>query len=148
VQVLALQQQLRDDGCGVQHTTGTMNAQTRAALKRCASKYNAKSNTVADVLAAMNIGFGPSDQVPALAGTGISGSASSGAMTNPTDTQTPMVTPAVTGDAAATGMTTPKKHTKSKTAHKRGKMMRDSAAVHDSVARDSATTTAPSTPTP
>ena len=66
VQILALQQQLRDDGCGIQHTTGRIDATTRRALKQCQSKYNASSADAATVLQAMNIGFGPNDTKPSL----------------------------------------------------------------------------------
>lgn len=67
VQILALQQQLRDDGCGVDHTTGQLDAMTRRAVEKCKSKYNVTSGGAADLLSAMNIGFGPNDQMPTLA---------------------------------------------------------------------------------
>jgi hypothetical protein len=66
VQVLALQQQLRDDGCGIQHTTGRIDATTRRALKQCQSKYNASSADPMTVLQAMNIGFGSGDTAPSM----------------------------------------------------------------------------------
>lgn len=67
VQLLALQQQLRDDGCGVAHVTGRMDATTRKAVKNCMSRYNVTSGGAAALLAAMNIGFGPNDQQPSSA---------------------------------------------------------------------------------
>lgn len=79
VQVLALQQQLRDDGCGIRHTTGRIDATTRRALKQCQSKYNASSADPMTVLQAMNIGFGPNDTKPSLA-EARSGGAPGGAM--------------------------------------------------------------------
>ena len=66
VQLLALQQQLRDDGCGMRHVTGRMDATTRRAVRQCASKYNVSNPTPASLLSAMNIGFGPNDQMPTL----------------------------------------------------------------------------------
>jgi hypothetical protein len=66
VQILALQQQLRDDGCGVTHATGRIDAATRQAINKCQSKYNAPDNSPASVLAAMNIGFGPNDIMPTI----------------------------------------------------------------------------------
>lgn len=67
-EILALQQQLRDDGCGIAHTSGRIDAITRRALKQCASKYNASSATPAAVLTAMNIGFGPGNGSSAMGG--------------------------------------------------------------------------------
>jgi hypothetical protein len=67
-EILALQQQLRDDGCGIAHTSGRIDAVTRRALKQCASKYNASSATPAAVLMAMNIGFGPESGSSAMGG--------------------------------------------------------------------------------
>jgi DNA-binding transcriptional LysR family regulator len=67
--ILALQQQLRDDGCGISHTTGRVDAVTRRALKKCASKYNASSSTPSAVLAAMNIGLGSGSGISSMGGT-------------------------------------------------------------------------------
>jgi len=72
VQVLALQQQLRDDGCGIEHTTGHLDAMTRRAVEKCKSKYNVSSGGAAALLDAMNIGFGPNDH-PAAMATAMSG---------------------------------------------------------------------------
>ena len=40
VEVLALQQQLRDDGCGSSHISGRVDATTRADVRKCETKYN------------------------------------------------------------------------------------------------------------
>jgi hypothetical protein len=60
VQFLALQQELRDRGCGNTHVTGWLDAATRAAIKKCAKDLNV-ANTAAAVLVAMNIGFSEAD---------------------------------------------------------------------------------------
>lgn len=59
VQLLALQQQLRDEGCGVESVTGVLDGQTRRAIAKCKKKYGVTGNG-RDLLAAMNIGF-PAD---------------------------------------------------------------------------------------
>ncbi len=56
VQFLALQQELRDRGCGNSHVTGVLDAPTKAAIKACAAKMNV-APTAAAVLTAMNIGY-------------------------------------------------------------------------------------------
>ncbi len=68
IQFLALQQELRDQGCGVTNVDGRYGPQTRRAIAACAKKFNSANNAAA-VLAAMNIGFGPGDTPP----TGTSG---------------------------------------------------------------------------
>ena len=65
VETIALQQQLRDDGCGVTHVTGRMDATTRAAVHKCASKYSGATDAKS-MLAAMNIGFGNGIPDPTL----------------------------------------------------------------------------------
>ncbi len=82
VQLLALQQQLRDDGCGLQHVTGRMDATTRRAIRQCDSKYSVTSASPSALLTAMNIGFGPNDNPPTgngmrggMNGNGMNGSA-------------------------------------------------------------------------
>lgn len=60
VQFLALQQELRDRGCGNAHVTGRLDGATRAAIKKCASQLNV-ANSAAAVLVAMNIGYGEAD---------------------------------------------------------------------------------------
>lgn len=79
VEVLALQQQLRDDGCGVSHVTGRLDAMTRSAIRKCQSKYSGATDA-RSMLAAMNIGFGNGEQTPSLAvaRSGASGSMSAG----------------------------------------------------------------------
>ena len=56
VQYLALQQELRDRGCGTVRVTGVLDAPTKRAIKVCAKKLNVEA-TAAAVLNAMNIGF-------------------------------------------------------------------------------------------
>lgn len=66
VETLALQQQLRDDGCGTTHITGRVDATTRADVKKCETKYSGASTPTA-MLTAMNIGFGNGITAPTLA---------------------------------------------------------------------------------
>ena len=56
VQFLALQQELRDRGCGNAHVTGWLDAATRKAIAACAKQLNV-ANKAAAVLAAMNVGY-------------------------------------------------------------------------------------------
>lgn len=76
IQFLALQQELRDQGCGVTNVDGNYGPQTRRAIATCAKKFNSANNAAA-LLAAMNIGFGPSDTPPTKTA-GMSGDNSSG----------------------------------------------------------------------
>jgi peptidoglycan hydrolase-like protein with peptidoglycan-binding domain len=71
IQFLALQQELRDQGCGVTNVDGHYGPQTRRAIATCAKKFNSANNAAA-LLTAMNIGFGPNDNPPA-GKTGMSG---------------------------------------------------------------------------
>ena len=64
IQFLALQQELRDQGCGVTNVDGQYGPQTRRAIATCAKKFNSANNAAA-LLTAMNIGFGPTDNPPA-----------------------------------------------------------------------------------
>ena len=64
IQFLALQQELRDQGCGVTNVDGRYGPSTRRAIATCAKKFNTANNAAA-LLAAMNIGFGPNDNQPA-----------------------------------------------------------------------------------
>jgi peptidoglycan hydrolase-like protein with peptidoglycan-binding domain len=64
IQFLALQQELRDQGCGVTNVDGHYGPQTRRAIATCAKKFNTANNAAA-LLTAMNIGFGPNDTPPA-----------------------------------------------------------------------------------
>jgi peptidoglycan hydrolase-like protein with peptidoglycan-binding domain len=78
IQFLALQQELRDQGCGVTNVDGHYGPQTRRAIATCAKKFNSANNAQA-LLVAMNIGFGPSDNPPTGgATTGTTGAASTG----------------------------------------------------------------------
>ena len=63
IQFLALQQELRDQGCGVTNVDGHYGPQTRRAIATCAKKFNSANNAAA-LLTAMNIGFGPTDNAP------------------------------------------------------------------------------------
>ncbi|HEY8163979.1 MAG TPA: hypothetical protein VIF83_00355 [Gemmatimonadaceae bacterium] len=63
VQFLALQQELRDRGCGTKAVTGRADAATRRAIRVCAQRLKVANNARA-VLIAMNIGFGETD-IPA-----------------------------------------------------------------------------------
>ena len=60
VQFLALQQELRDRGCGNAHVTGWLDAPTRKAISTCAKRLSVE-NKAAAVLAAFNIGFAASE---------------------------------------------------------------------------------------
>ena len=75
IQFLALQQELRDQGCGVTNVDGHYGPQTRRAIATCAKKFNSANNAAA-LLAAMNIGFGATDNPPT--GGTTSGNVSSG----------------------------------------------------------------------
>lgn len=63
IQFLALQQELRDRGCGNAHVTGRLDGATRSAIRTCAQRLNVANNARA-VLIAMNIGFSETD-IPA-----------------------------------------------------------------------------------
>lgn len=60
VQFLALQQELRDRGCGNSAVTGTFDGATRHAVANCAKRLSVANNAGA-VLVALNIGFSESD---------------------------------------------------------------------------------------
>jgi hypothetical protein len=60
VQFLALQQELRDRGCGNAHVTGVLDGPTRRAISTCAKRLGV-ANKAADVLAAFNVGFSASE---------------------------------------------------------------------------------------
>ena len=70
IQFLALQQELRDQGCGVTNVDGHYGPQTRRAIAACAKKFNTANNAAA-LLGAMNIGFGPNDTPPMGGGGGM-----------------------------------------------------------------------------
>lgn len=71
IQFLALQQELRDQGCGVTNVDGHYGPQTRRAIATCSKKFNTANNAAA-LLTAMNIGFGPNDNPPAAPAGGMS----------------------------------------------------------------------------
>ena len=70
IQFLALQQELRDQGCGVTNVDGRYGPQTRRAIATCAKKFNTANNAAA-LLTGMNIGFGANDNPPAGGGGGM-----------------------------------------------------------------------------
>lgn len=59
-QFLALQQELRDQKCGLAHVTGRLDAATRTAIRRCAAKLSVANNAGA-VLVAMGVGYSAAD---------------------------------------------------------------------------------------
>lgn len=68
VEFLALQQELRDRGCGNAHVTGRLDATTRRAISKCAKQLGVANNARA-VLTAMNIGYSePAAAAPPPAG--------------------------------------------------------------------------------
>ncbi|MDQ3082180.1 MAG: hypothetical protein M3R07_08195 [Gemmatimonadota bacterium] len=60
VQLLALQQEVRDRKCGNNRVTGRLDAATRIGIRNCARKLGVANNAAA-VLVAMNVGYGSSD---------------------------------------------------------------------------------------
>ena len=116
VQFLALQQELRDRGCGNGHVTGRLDAPTRKAISTCAKQLNV-ANSAEAVLAALNIGFGPGDNAP-------TGGAKSG--------DTNMSAGASNAAPASNTEATPARRTRASRAA-RAKMNADSTAMkHDS----------------
>jgi peptidoglycan hydrolase-like protein with peptidoglycan-binding domain len=88
IQFLALQQELRDQGCGVTNVDGHYGPQTRRAIATCAKKFNSANNAAA-LLTAMNIGFGPNDNAPSGgAASGTSGGIASQAKAEGESTKT------------------------------------------------------------
>ena len=67
VQFLALQQELRDRGCGNSAVTGVYDGATRRAVGTCAKRLGVAATAPA-VLVALNIGFSESDVGPKPAG--------------------------------------------------------------------------------
>jgi hypothetical protein len=59
-QFLALQQEIRDKGCGEIRITGVLDAPTRRGISTCAKKLGVANNAAA-VLVAMNIGYSAAD---------------------------------------------------------------------------------------
>jgi len=109
VQFLALQQELRDRGCGNNHVTGVLDAPTKSAIKACAKQLNVANNASA-VLNALDIGF-----------TGGEGASASTAMPNET----------AAANASETGKTM--KATRSK--GQRGRTMKPKKAAKDTTAK-------------
>jgi len=97
IQFLALQQELRDQGCGVTNVDGRYGPQTRRAIATCAKKFNSANNAQA-LLVAMNIGFGPNDNPPA-GRSGMSGDTSTGTATVAAESDTKTEHKAMTGKA-------------------------------------------------
>jgi peptidoglycan hydrolase-like protein with peptidoglycan-binding domain len=81
IQFLALQQELRDQGCGVTNVDGRYGPSTRRAIATCAKKFNTANNAAA-LLAAMNIGFGPNDNPPAAPSGGMASGGGGGVSAN------------------------------------------------------------------
>src|ERR1700730_9280998 len=77
IQFLALQQELRDQGCGVTNVDGRYGPSTRRACATCAKKFNT-ANNAAQMLAAMSSGFGPNDNPPAAPAGGMAGGGGGG----------------------------------------------------------------------
>jgi peptidoglycan hydrolase-like protein with peptidoglycan-binding domain len=97
IQFLALQQELRDQGCGVTNVDGRYGPQTRRAIATCAKKFNSANNAQA-LLVAMNIGFGPNDNPPTGGGTTRStGETSTGTATAAAESETKTEHKAMTG---------------------------------------------------
>ncbi|HKN57910.1 MAG TPA: hypothetical protein VJV97_03600 [Gemmatimonadaceae bacterium] len=101
IQFLALQQELRDQGCGVTNVDGRYGPQTRRAIATCAKKFNSANNAQA-LLVAMNIGFGPNDNPPTGGGTsgtaaGSSVSSGSSMVSTESDTTTAKAVKTTTG---------------------------------------------------
>ena len=63
IQLIALQQQMRDDGCAVKHVTVQWDAPTRQGLL-CEQRRLGINGGPLQVLYAMNIGFRPGDTPP------------------------------------------------------------------------------------
>jgi len=70
VQFLALQQELRDRGCGNAHVTGWLDAPTRRAISTCSKRLGVANNAAA-VLGAFNVGFAASELGGAGTGNGM-----------------------------------------------------------------------------
>ncbi len=81
IQFLALEQELRDQGCGVTNVDGHYGPSVRRAIATCAKKFNTANNAAA-LLAAMNIGFGPNDNPPTAPSGGMSSGGGGGVSAN------------------------------------------------------------------
>lgn len=114
IQFLALQQELRDQGCGVTNVDGHYGPQTRRAIATCAKKFNSANNAAA-LLQAMNIGFGPNDNPPTGPATGSTGTSMSSGSTG------------MASEAKAEGETTKAEAKEHATAAKRHKAAKKTA---------------------
>jgi|GEM_PF-621449 len=133
VETLALQQQLRDDGCGSSHITGRVDAMTRANVKKCESKY-AGATDPRSMLSAMKIGFGPGMTDPTMgnarSGEGGSmglGGTSAGSMHNNSMNRRGNMSRGMSDSAARRGG---RRMMRDSTMMRHGSGMRDSTAMH------------------
>lgn len=62
IELLALQQEMRDRGCGNKHAPGVMNAETRRAIRVCSQRMGVSGARA--LLAAFNNGFAANDSPP------------------------------------------------------------------------------------
>lgn len=62
IELLALQQEMRDRGCGNKHAPGVMNAETRSAIRTCSQRLGVSGARA--LLAAFNNGFAGNDAPP------------------------------------------------------------------------------------
>src|SRR5687768_8219018 len=63
IELLALQQEMRDRGCGNKRAPGVMNAETRRAIRTCSQRLGVTGDARA-LLAAFNNGFAGNDAPP------------------------------------------------------------------------------------
>jgi hypothetical protein len=63
IELLALQQEMRDRGCGNRRAPGVMNAETRRAIRTCSQRLGVTGGARA-LLAAFNNGFASNDGPP------------------------------------------------------------------------------------
>ena len=63
IELLALQQEMRDRGCGNRRAPGVMNAETRRAIRTCSQRLGVTGGARA-LLAAFNNGFAANDSPP------------------------------------------------------------------------------------
>lgn len=62
IELLALQQEMRDRGCGNKHAPGVMNAETRRAIRVCSQRAGVSGARA--LLASFNVGFAVGDSPP------------------------------------------------------------------------------------
>lgn len=63
IELFALQQEMRDRGCGNKRAPGVMNAETRRAIRTCSQRLGVSGGARA-LLAAFNNGFASNDSPP------------------------------------------------------------------------------------